>query len=184
MCSTVNKYESKIRKLQEFIYPRIIDKIEESLCFINVYNYEGLEENLNKLQEEFLSLIHIENKLVFPVVLSVFNEDFDFTFFPNTQEIIQLTSSKETKLSTYIYNIKQIVEVDEKDLKNEFEIQITKLFHLFDLSYFPSKKRWTAMLQMLSPKAVQCNNRENGGCKCNHQENHHNLNKTQTNHHH
>ena len=183
MCATVNKYESKINKLQQIIYPQIADAIEESLCYINVYNYDGLEENLNKLQDEFLSLIHIENKLVFPVVISVFKENYDFTFFPNTQEIIQLTACKETKVNTYLYNIKQIAEIDESNIKNDFENQLKKLFHLFELSYLPSKKRWNAMLQMLSPKAIQCNNRDNGTCKCDskkndhHQHHHHHTQK-------
>jgi hypothetical protein len=174
MCATVNKYESKVRKLQYIIYPEINEAIEETLCFINVYNYEGLEENLNKLSEEFLSLIHIENNLVFPVVLSVFKADFDYAFFPNTQEIIQLTACKETKVNHYLYNIKQIVAIDENNLKDDFEVQLKKLFNLFDLSYLPAKKRWNSMLQMLSPKAVQCNNRSNDGCKCGNNKEHDN----------
>lgn len=183
MCATVNKYESKVHKLQHFIYPEINALIEETLCFINVYNYENLEEKLHKLQEEFLSLIHIENKLVFPVVLSVFKKDFDFAFFPNTHEIIQLTACKETKVNNYLSHIKQIVDLDENNLKNDFEVQLSKLFNLFDLSYLPAKKRWTSMLQMLSPKAVQCNNRDTDGCRCGNKNNEP-LNHKQQHHHH
>ena len=166
MCATVNKYESKIEKLQHVIYPQIVDAIDETLCFINIHNYDGLEENLTKLQDELNSLVHIESKLVFPVIISVFKENFDHHYFPNIKEIIQLTTSKEVKISSYLYNIKQITEIDESNLKDEFEVQLKKVFRLFDFSYFPVKKRWISLLQMLTPESVQCENRNNGNCKC------------------
>lgn len=166
MCATVNKYQAKTQKLQHIIYPKIIDSIEEIECYINLFNYEGLETNINSLHEEFNSLISIENKLVFPVILSVFKEDFNFNYFPNISEILHLTSTKDAKIKTYLNNIGNIVAEDKLFPKDNFETDINKLIHLFNDTYFPSKHRWNSMLQMLTKESIMCNNRKNGSCKC------------------
>lgn len=183
MCATVNKYDTKTRQLQDIIYPIISDIIEEIKCYINVCNYEGLEENINLLETEFHSLVSVENKLVFPVILSVFKEDFNFNYFPDIPEVLHLTTAKDAKIKIYLKNIESIVATDNQYPKDEFENDIKKLIHLFNDAYFPSKQRWNSMLQMLSKESVQCENRNKGNCKCDSKKEHH-KHEQDTHHHH
>lgn len=166
MCATITKYETKTQKLQRVIYPQITNLLDELKCYIDIHNYENLENNIVLLQTEFNSLVHVENKLVFPAVLSIFNDNFDFKYFPNIPEIIHLTSTKEAKIKIYLSNIETIVAIDITQPKNDFEKDIAKLIHLFKNVYFPVKQRWNSLLQMLTPESVQCENRKNNSCKC------------------
>lgn len=180
MCATVNKYERKIQKLQKVIYPQISDLIEEIKCYIDVYNYDGLEENVSMLQREFSSLISVEDKLVFPVILSVFKNDFDFKYFPNIAELLHFTSAKNAKIKIYLSNIEKIIIIKEVQVIGDFEKDILRLIQMFSEVYFPAKQRWNALLQMLTPESITCENRKNNTCKCGTHANE----KEETHHHH
>lgn len=173
MCTTVNRYQTKIDTLKTKVYPSISDLLYEISCYRNLFDYDNLESSINMLSKEFSSLCSLEEKLVFPAIISVFNtSDSDPNYFPNIQEIIQLTSSKEQKIYKSLQEIQTIVKVDNNHYNNDFEKQILQLSHLFNEAYFPCKKQWVALLEMLTPQKVNCSNRDNGNCKCGSRNNH------------
>ncbi len=182
MCATVNKYERKIDKLQKIVYPQISALLEEISCYRNLFDYDTLEENITLLTNEFNSLTSLEEKLIFPAIVAVFNTKESNSHFPNIAEIVQLTASKETKIKKFLASIKEVVAVDKNHYNNDFEKAIVCLLHLFNDAYFPSKIKWTSLLQMLTPESVNCVNRDNGNCKCGDKEEHHH--NTENHHHH
>lgn len=169
MCTTVNRYQSKIDTLKNKIYPSVSDLLSEVSCYRNVFDYDNLEPSINTLSNEFSSLCSVEEKLIFPAIISVFNtNNGNPDFFPNVQEIVQLTLSKEQKIYKSLLDIQAIVNVDNNHYSNDFEKQVLQLIHIFNEAYFPCKKQWIALLQMLTPQKVQCNNRDGDACKCGH----------------
>jgi hypothetical protein len=166
MCATVNKYQATINELQNVIYPSILNILEEVVCYRNIYEYEGLEKCIVAIKEEFSSLCSLEDKLVFPAIISVFNSKKEDSFFPNIQEIIFLTSNKENKIKTLVSSIIDITKINKNQLQTDFEKEVYELIQLFNDTYFPSKHKWISLLQMLTPKSVACKNRSLSGCKC------------------
>lgn len=167
MCATVNRYETKINKLDKETYPKLSNTLEDIKHYRDIYNYEEIHQIINELCKEFESLITLERKLVFPAVLSVFNKQKNHDYFPNITEIIQLTEGKDNKLKKNIDSLFQYMNTElKKDELSNFELEIVQLYQFFIYSYFPSKSKWISLLSLLSPESVSCKNREIGTCKC------------------
>jgi hypothetical protein len=110
MCVTINKYNEIIRLLEDTIYPAMDHLLQES----NTNDNETLSDTtLTDLKKEFTSLELFERKLIFPSIISIFNNPQASTFDPNIPEIILLTKSKEEKIKQLIVVIEECMQQKE-----------------------------------------------------------------------
>jgi len=166
MCVTINKYNEIIRLLEDTIYPAMDHLLQES----NTNDNETLSDTtLTDLKKEFTSLELFERKLIFPSIISIFNNPQASTFDPNIPEIILLTKSKEEKIKQLIVVIEECMQQKECAIcsnDNKVRSWLESLIYSFNNNYFPLKLRWILLLEELNPEKVNCKNRASGKCKC------------------
>ena len=166
MCVTVNKYNDIIGLLEDTIYPAIDNLFLE----LNTNDNATLsDETLTDLNKEFTSLELFERKLIFPSIVSIFNNPSDSNFAPNIPEIIRLTKSKEEKIKQLIVVMQECMQQNECSIcSNDSQVRssLESLIYSLNNNYFPLKRRWLLLLEELNPEKVNCKNRESGKCKC------------------
>ncbi len=172
MCVTINKYQNIIYRLENDIYP-------EFQQLLNSITAGSLTLKVNRIistvQKDFESLKIIDSELIFPTVLSLFNEGSkDDEFAPDIKTIINITGTKEEKLKRSVDQISVIFENREMLMEPENK-QVAVVEKLRELIYFfynrflPAKQLWKQwLLRLRSSDDTQCNNRINGKCKCSH----------------
>lgn len=172
MCLTVHKYRNSINRLQSDIYPELHTALNKCVTFCSADNSGIVNRQLDTLGKELHSLETYETKLIFPAVLSLFEEPGENNFSPDIDEIIMLTESKEERLTKCIVELE--TEGDSYPLNSELLSYISGFISLYNNSFLPAKQLWKHQLMMLkSSEKVSCKNREQGTCACN-------KNKTQT----
>lgn len=166
MCVTVNKYNDLIGLLESTIYPAIDSLFLE---FNTNDNATLSDETVADLIKEFTSLELFERKLIFPSIISIFNNPTESNFAPNIPEIIRLTKSKEDKIKQLITVVQECMQQKECSIcSNDSKVRssLESLIYSFNNNYFPLKHRWLLLLEELNPEKVNCKNRELGKCKC------------------
>src|SRR5215216_6729800 len=163
MCVAVNKYENIIYWLENDIYP----EFQQLLNGINTCLFpQKIKRLVLSVQKDFESLDMVDRVLVFPAVLSLFNEDRkDNEFTPDVKAIINITNIKEEKLKKSVDQISEVFENKEVviEYENEQEAALKKLqvlIRFFYQRFLPAKKLWQNSLSRLqSDEGTQCNNR-------------------------
>ena len=166
MCVTVNKYQAIITALEDNIYPNLNNLFSQ----IKLDGQTPIDDSIiSNIRKEIASLEKFERKLIFPAVISMFNQSSNSNFSPNIAEIVQLTSSKEEKIRQEFILLEEFVNeinclVSDKNL--EVRNAANEVFEAMKNDYLPLKKQWYELLKKLSPESVNCKNRESGKCKC------------------
>lgn len=165
MCLTVHKYRNSINRLQKDIYPELHNALNACMPFCKVDDSANAMRQINTLQKELHSLETYENKLIFPAILSLFDEPGENTFSPDIEEIILLTESKEDRLTKCIALLEQ--EGDNYPLNGELLFCISSFISLYNNTFMPAKQLWKHQLMLLkSSGAASCKSREKGTCAC------------------
>lgn len=167
MCVTVNQYQSIISKFETEVYPTLNNLLSE---VINIHDEHHVDDSVvAHLKAEIISLEKFERKLIFPAVISMFNETNSSSFSPNIAEIVQLTNSKEERIKQEFSLLEEFIDetnclVEDTDI--ELRTLAVSVFEIMSNQYFPLKKQWYTLLGQLNPAAVNCKNRAMGKCKC------------------
>jgi hypothetical protein len=158
MCVSVNKYKKIIENLQQKVYPSV------HLFLLNINpDSELCLTAINELTNELSSLEKIENKLIFPSVLSLLEkDDEDDTFSPNIEQVIKLTQQKQDKIKQLFVNL--FIETHQCGVcsKEDLDSELKKI----ETSFFEAKQQWLAVLHFLTSYEYKCNNRIGGNCAC------------------
>jgi iron-sulfur cluster repair protein YtfE (RIC family) len=172
MCITINKYQNSINRLQQDIYP----SLQQSLNTLSAENESSLADlsyTFSLVQKEFQSLQIFEEQIVFPTMLSLFDESGNENdVSPNVPEIIRLTSIKEEILTEIMDQIAAVVQHSEiltlvKNKDKTIVDHLQELINIFYDRFLPAKQSWKHLLISLQNGAAKCNNRHAGKCKCN-----------------
>jgi len=166
MCITVNNYQAIIRTLENEVYPNLNHLFSE----VKIEEENNVSDStIVNLKIEINSLEKFERKLIFPAVISIFNESNNSNFSPNISEIVQLTSPKEERIKQEVFLLEEfldetncLVEDDDIEIRNTALV----IFKIMSNQYFPLKKQWYDLLKKLNPESVNCKNRAMGKCKC------------------
>jgi hypothetical protein len=164
MCVTVNKYQEIITALEDNTYPSLNNLFSKLKTDVLTHIDDSIIGNIKK---EIISLEKFERKLIFPAIISMFNEASSFS--PNIAEIVQLTSSKEERIKQEFILLEEFInETNCVVSDNAVEIRnaAKEVFEALKTYYFPLKKQWYDLLKKLSPESVNCKNRAAGKCKC------------------
>src|SRR5262245_5221077 len=108
MCLTIDKYQNSINRLQQDIYPALRQMLN-TLVVESERSLADLSDTFSLLQKEFQTLEIFEEQIVFPTIISLFddsrNED---SVAPDISEIVRLTSIKEENLRQTIAIAQQV----------------------------------------------------------------------------
>lgn len=148
MCNHLDTSKMLIEEITHQVYPAI------EMQFIQLFSEKNdslLEELLNKLQNEFRSLINCEKMMVFPSILKVFNKERDEDGnLPNIADLMQLTRNKEAKMAILIADLKHFLT---QYPSAEHDQQVKQLIATFEQSFFPMKIKWN---QMIDERSKTC----------------------------
>ncbi len=170
MCVTIHKYQLAINRFQLEIYPAV----QYALEAINTIEPGVLDEQyiaaVNNLQKEFHSLETFERKLIFPAVLSLFDEHGkEKQFTPDIAEILNLCIAKEERLSIYIDEIKSMLEeemeTDTNDIIDPWHLRLQQLSDIFINRFMPARQQWSHLLVQLE-SAGHALKTAHGICTC------------------
>ncbi|HNP20436.1 MAG TPA: hypothetical protein PKM63_08515 [Panacibacter sp.] len=154
MCVTIQKYQVAVNRFQLEIYPAV----QYALEAINTIEAGVLDEQyisaVNNLQKEFHSLETFERKLIFPAVLSLFDENGkEKQFTPDIAEILNLCIAKEERLSTYVDEIKSMLEGETERESNTsidpWHLRMQQLSDIFLNRFMPARQQWIRLLLQL-----------------------------------
>jgi hypothetical protein len=152
MCEHYDNTNKTIKILVQKLYP----SIQHQFILIGPCN-ECVSTNpdnpnailyhlLNKLKNEFQSLVTYEIKLVFPSVIKVFDKKgMDKNSpLPSIAELIQLTKSKEQKILQLVNKVDaEILMMDLTDIN----FAINKLIRIFLNDFIIERNKWNKMIQ-------------------------------------
>jgi hypothetical protein len=166
MCVTINNYQSIISKLENEVYPTL----NRLLSTVKINEEHHLDSSaVAHLKAEIFFLEKFESNLIFPAVMSMFNESDKSNFSPNISEMVQLAHSKEEKIKQDFFLLEAFLD-ETYCLAGDADIAIIDIalavFETMSNQYFPLKKQWYELLRKLNPAAVNCKNRAMGKCKC------------------
>ncbi len=141
MCNHLDTSKLLIEEITHQVYPSV------ELQFIQIFADENdtlLETLLNKLHNEFRSLLTCEKTMVFPAILKVFNkEKIENGGLPSIADMMKLTRNKEAKMVLLVADLKTYLSRHSSELHHS---EIQKLIVLFEKSFIPMKIKWNQMV--------------------------------------
>lgn len=154
MYSHAQTTKDLIQLLMKVIYPSIRYQFLMVIWkgdFMQEDKTSGSEDVLNNLSSEFNSLFTYETKLVFPVVLRVFDKESDslLNTEANVHELIELTQKKEKRIRQLLSDLKDSLAADAKRSQ-----PIDLLIETFEKEFFPVKENWNNILGSYKAKKV------------------------------
>lgn len=154
MCVTRHKYQLAINRFEYDLYPALEYAVEA----VNTRDENGITNELfiiavNNLQRELHSLQLFEKKLIFPAVLSLFDERNSNGFSPDLPSILNLCAAKEQRLGRYATEIKTMLEEKEESEPSvacdPSFLRLQQLSDIFSNRFMPERHHWHHLLMQL-----------------------------------